>query len=164
MKAVNHLHLLKEGDDARFWSKVSVSEGCWEWLGSLSGGGYGQFYLQHNKRTANVKAHRISWALSNGQDPEDLFVLHTCDNRRCVNPAHLFLGTHQDNMEDRNRKGRQARQRGEACGTAKLTTSQVREIRNRQGAGESQRSLAKEYGVGQQTISRIVNRRRWAHI
>lgn len=89
----------------RFWQKVQHSDsGCWEWLGSRDGGGYGMF--QYGSRDSR-RAHRVAWELTNGEIPTGMFVLHSCDYPPCVNPAHLRLGTNSDNMKDmwaRNRR------------------------------------------------------------
>jgi len=92
----------------RFWSKVSCAEnGCWEWQWSVfKQTGYGQFALDSK---TPVNAHRMSWELVNGTIPTGLHVLHKCDNRKCVNPEHLFLGTDKDNMLDKKQKGRTSR-------------------------------------------------------
>ena len=84
--------------EGRFWSKVdkSCSSGCWKWLATLSGAGYGQFRV-HSRW---VGAHRVSWQLSYGDIPEGKLVLHKCDVKNCVNPDHLYIGTHPDNRED----------------------------------------------------------------
>ena len=88
---------------SRFWIRVAlVDGGCWEWRGTTDPDGYG--ILHRGKR--KVRAHRISWQMANGPIPAGLSVLHRCDRRSCVNPAHLFLGRQRDNMADRHRKGR----------------------------------------------------------
>jgi len=92
----------------RFWAKVNkdAPNGCWEWHSSLTGGGYGAFFVHHPDKREIVRAHRFSWELANGSIPNGLWVLHKCDNRICVNPDHLFLGNRSDNMIDCARKGR----------------------------------------------------------
>jgi hypothetical protein len=107
--------------------------------------------------------HRVAWFLEHGEWPDD-HVLHRCDNPGCVNIRHLFLGTHSDNMRDRGAKGRSARLAGEDNPSASLTDAQVREILQRWRDGETQRGLARVYGVGKATIGRIVHRKTWTHI
>lgn len=93
----------------RFWQKVdkNTTSGCWEWRSSIRGNGYGAFFTHlHPEGRKCHGAHRYSWGLFNGAIPEGLLVLHKCDNRICVNPDHLFLGSHVDNMQDCAAKGR----------------------------------------------------------
>ena len=130
--------------------------GCWVWKGSLANKGYGRLY--HNGE--NVFAHRFSWRLYNGPINNDLCVLHRCDNRACVNPDHLFLGTDADNCRDRHQKGRTVNVRGERHGRRKLTEQQVKAIRRSKKPGVQ---LARLYGVSDTTISKIRNRLKWTH-
>lgn len=143
---------------ARFWAKVDKSGDCWLWTASTAVG-YGQFFPA---RRTMVYAHRLSYELAFGPIPEGLQVCHTCDNRRCVNPAHFFLGTHKDNADDRERKGRSPR--GAARPNAKLDEAKVRAIRARVAVGERQAALAREYGVAAGTIQRIIERRSWKFV
>jgi len=108
-------------------------------------------------------AHRVCWELLNGPVPDGLLVCHTCDNRICVRPDHLFLGTHLTNNRDAKTKGRTAR--GARHGNVKLTAAQVLNIRARYEAGErNQHRLAEEFGVSHATISDLVLRKYWTHI
>ena len=156
----------------RFWAKVVQSEGCWRWTGSKTSG-YGE--LQRGRRVeGRVRAHRASWELHFGAIPDGLLVCHKCDNPECTNPAHLFLGTHLDNVADMVAKGRGAKgdahgsrlhpesvPRGERHGCAKLTTSQVEEIRSRPLRHGEQRQFALRFGVSEATISMVVNGMMW---
>lgn len=147
----------------RFWPKVDQRGGdvdqCWPWIAGRWPTGYGQFFMPGRGPVNNrVYAHRIAYELHYGPIPKGLFVLHRCDNRPCCNPTHLWLGTIGDNNRDRGAKGRTADQRGQANGNAKLTDEQVAEIRARYTAARGQQSaLAREFGVGQPQIWRIVN-------
>jgi hypothetical protein len=159
---------LGQTTEDRFWSKVDKSGGadaCWNWTASLTRKGYGQFSINSKPFTA----HRISYQFAVGEIPNGLFVCHTCDNRRCCNPKHLFVGTHIDNMQDMVRKGRQAVNQkggsskfGEENNQHKLTVNQVNYIRQRYAEGGIyQRELAVEMGVHVTTILRILNGKRW---
>jgi len=113
-----------------------------------------------------TKAHRFSWEMAHGPVPDDQCVLHNCpngDNPKCVNPAHLFLGTRDDNNKDKVKKGRQSRR--ELHGLSVLTSSEVEEIRSKYAnGGYLQRELASEYGVCRQAVGLIVLGKRWRAI
>ena len=156
----------------RFEAKISRCpiSGCWLWTAGINAHGYGDFWA-HGRTNA---AHRIAWELWVGQVPNGLHVLHRCDVRCCVNPAHLFLGTNADNMADRNAKQRQAFgkrngahtkpdrvRHGEAQGAAKLTEAQAIAIRN---DPRRPRFISAQYGVSRQTIHRIKRGTAWSHI
>jgi hypothetical protein len=132
-------------------TKRDNKTGCWNWAASLNTGGYSHMRL----RGTLWPSHRLSYELHRGSIPEGLCVCHHCDNRRCVNPEHLFLGTRLDNAADMVAKGRQPRSKqfGSQNGAAKLTDSEVAAIRN--AVGVLQKDLAKKYGVSRPHISQI---------
>lgn len=146
----------------RFWLKVDKRglEDCWEWKAGCDDKGYGRIYFDGKHCTT----HRVSWTLENGSIPKGMCVLHRCDNPPCVNPAHLFLGTHGDNSKDAARKGRSRAPRGENANGAKLTVADVLEIRRR--AKDASRGiktqLAREFGVTDGNIGMIIRRESWA--
>jgi hypothetical protein len=153
----------------RFWSKVhQAGAGCWLWQGAKRDG-YGRFWFRGEPQNA----HRVAWQLVRGDIPPGVFVLHRCDVRACVNPDHLFLGMHSDNMADMKAKGRAVSglvlypdraARGERVSLAKLTAADVREIRRRADNGETQRALGSAFGVDHKTIGSVLSRRTWAHV
>jgi hypothetical protein len=150
---------------ARFWAKVDRrgANECWPWLAYRNAKGYGVFQLR--SYTSRL-AHRVSWAISRGQEPK-LMVCHHCDNPPCVNPAHLFLGSPADNTRDMWSKGRGHRgggPRGETHPLHKLTATQVRDIRARCAEGERRAALASECHVSESLIDQIVWRKVWRHI
>jgi hypothetical protein len=152
----------------RFWLKVEVPAGftgCWLWTGALTRSGYGRMAVnEYGEPKRLAQAHRVAWELFNGSIPEGLNVLHQCDTPPCVNPGHLFLGTQADNVADMVTKGRHGHGRvvGEEHPRAKLSAAQVAEIRVRHAAGETGRILAREFGVGDSQMSRIVRGQSWA--
>lgn len=159
--------MLTERQHRNFWAKVRVNAdtGCWEWVGFLLSTGYGQVTVSGRKWAT----HRLAWTLANGTIAADdtyhgLCVCHRCDNRKCVSPGHLFLGSAGDNTRDAAAKGRMDPRPGERSNWARLTTSQVLEIRERVSAGETQRDLAARFGVHFATVSAIVRRKSWAHL
>lgn len=144
----------------RFWEKVTKTSTCWLWNGALLPNGYGQFGAQAIGMRGSALAHRVAYYLANKTLPPGLCVLHTCDNRRCVNPSHLVLGTNQDNTDDMMQKGRD-RVKGERHKNHKLTETQVAAIK---ADSRFQRTIAKEYGVSQALVSALKNGKRWGHL
>jgi HNH endonuclease len=150
----------------RFWLKVDTSGGiaaCWPWLGARSPLGYGRLTVRGRVEFA----HRVAWRLFRSVIPEGMHACHSCDNPPCVNPTHLFLATHAENMADKAVKKRApgASQPGEQNPLAKLTNVAIVSIRRRYATGEwTQAQLGAEYGVEQTTIGQIVRGRRWTHV
>ena len=180
---------LSSKDITRFWAKVNkdgpmmphMETPCWAWTAYIGLHGYGNFKI----RQKFFKAHRASWMIHNGGIPHNgsyhgICVCHRCDNRACVNPDHLFLGTQTDNILDMQSKGRGVQlcgdkhvsrlhpellPRGESHGRAKLTALQVGEIRAIYASGGfAQRKLAAKFGVATTLISSIILRKIWRHI
>lgn len=148
----------RSGIWSQFWARVERrgDDECWNYVGGLSKKGYGQgwFNLDRVYRTA----HRASWAIHFGP-PGDLCVCHRCDNRRCVNPAHLFLGTNAENMADMAAKGRG--QRGQTHVKARLTDDTVRAIRVASGTTAE---IARRFGVSHGTVRAVLTGRTWKHV
>ena len=144
----------------RFWPKVAVSGPleCWLWTAATNGEGYGVF----RGRQCRTSAHRTSYELAHGPIPEGLIVRHSCDNPTCVNPAHLLVGTHRDNTNDKLERERQAR--GVGTNTARLSEAEVAEIRLRVDRGEKVRGVARRFGIDHSNVSRIKNRKTWKHL
>lgn len=138
----------------RFAEKHRLSEnGCWEWTATKDAAGYGHFGIASS---VSANAHRVSYELHVGPIPEGIMVCHRCDNPSCVNPQHLFLGTGQDNMMDRQSKGRTAR--GERNGKSVITAEIARYIRR---SSRSERAIASELGVSRGTVNAVRSRRTW---
>lgn len=127
-------------------------EGCWIWNGSFAGDRYGWFW----DGSENIGAHRFSMREFNGVDVNGFQVRHTCDNPRCVNPSHLLLGSHQDNMDDKTDRKRQTR--GREVNTAKITETQAIEITQ---STKPAKAIAEEYGLHWSTVYRIRNGIYW---
>jgi len=151
---------------------VSLSTGCWNWIGQKSEHGYGIISKSSHIR-AGVKtyAHQLSWLIYNGEIPSGMFICHHCDNPACVNPNHLFLGTPQDNVDDKMRKGRHRTrvfygkehpQHGTNSPYNKLTENDVREIRKLYVEGETLRSIASKFNVVHGVINNIIQGRKWS--
>jgi len=140
----------------RFEAKFTKAEGCWLWHGATAPGGYGSFGVPGR----TTVAHRVAYELYVGTIPEGTFVLHKCDTPACVNPDHLFLGSHQDNMRDKWAKGRQSHV-GQRNPKAKLTEEDVLAIR---ADPRSYTAIAEDYPVTSTTIGGIKRRERWTYV
>lgn len=142
-----------------FWANVVKGQPneCWQWSGPCLTGGYGEFGIG---KTC-LLAHRVAWELANGKIPHGSDVLHHCDHPACVNPNHLFLGDQALNNADKCDKGRQARNRGEKGGGAKLTWKAASEIREAWSNGARQRDLAAHYGVSDAAVWLVVHNKTW---
>ena len=135
-----------------FLSKIKTSEGCCNWDGSTNGVGYGLVRY----KGVNETTHRLAYRLTKGSIPKGMEVCHKCDNRRCINPDHLFLGTYGDNSRDMVRKRR--------CRASKLSDEGVKDILKSYCKGETYNSLMTRYGVSESTVLRIIMGRRYIHL
>lgn len=151
----------------RFETKFLKGENsqCWEWTGSqFKHAGYGMFCMSGRGRRV-YSAHRIAWMMSSGQDiPAGMFICHHCDNRLCVNPNHLYLGTPRQNNLDTVKRGRANRTMGDDCSWSKITEAQVIEILKSDYPRGANAAFAKRFGVTQSQISHIRSGKRWPHV
>ena len=145
-------------DAARFWAKVAPSGDCWLWQGAtFPRNGYGSFSVAAGKprgHQAPHYAHRVAWELANGAIPAGQHVLHSCDVPACVNPAHLFLGTHRNNMEDAARKGRLHVSRPNGRTVSDESVSQIRALA---ASGVRRADLARQFGVSKTFVTLLLN-------
>jgi hypothetical protein len=135
------------------------NSGCWLWLGTTNRLGYGT--ISKRAKSNRIFAHRAAYLVAHGSIPDGLDVLHRCDVRCCVNPDHLFVGTHTDNMRDMMRKGRHRAVRGDKHGAAKVTPEIVQAIR---ASIEPRQVLAARYGISKHTVHGIRGGGTWKHV
>lgn len=157
---------------SRFWSHVDIlsDNECWNWKFYTNKSGYGRYRIGNKFYYSN----RIAWFLSNKSDPSSLLVCHSCDNPKCCNPKHLFLGTHLDNMNDSVNKGRRSvlpnnpfssnAVSGEKNPQSKLTAQDVASIRNMYKLGYRQVYISRKFNITQSNVSRIVKRETWTDV
>ena len=166
-----HGHRINDTAQKAFWNHVAIGTPgeCWIWQGHKLSTGYGSTRFQGKR----YNTHRLSWILHYGPIPDDLWVLHKCDNPSCVNPAHLFLGTPKDNTQDMVNKGRRGSggfykghpfAQGEAHHSATVNEAIVHDIRERFAQGQRVNAIAKEIGVSYATVWFIAHRKSWRHI
>src|SRR3990167_2058280 len=137
-----------------FWDKVDKTDSCWLWKVGKNKDGYGRFRFEMKIKVS----HRFAWEITFGKIPSGMLVCHKCDNPPCVNPSHLFLGTHKDNAIDKSQKGRGYNRSGENNGMCKLKFTAIKKVRSLYKSGKyRQKELADSFKVGQDYISRIVN-------
>ena len=145
--------------DDRFWNLVDKKDDdqCWNWIGAMCNG-YGKL----KRNGTQLLAHRVSWTAHFGMIPKGLFVCHHCDNRACVNPNHLFVGTHADNMRDAAKKGRlpgcsdESRLKQMCQNNTTLIKQDVLMIKEMFANGIKQREIAVEFGITRRSVSKIV--------
>ena len=180
MTAIRDYPVPNAAYQARFWSKVDMSAGpaaCWPWKAGKLERGYGNFWMYGKP---SWRSHRVAFVIKNGPLSSDKEVCHSCDNPSCCNPAHLFAGSHTENIVDMFKKGRgnpasgaangsikfpELLMRGEDNSAHKLTENEVIEIRLRFETGrETLRGMAREFKVSKSTIKSIVVRKTWRHV
>lgn len=147
----------------RFFEKVRKTDNCWIWTGGKYYNGYGQFFQNPNK----IVAHRFSYILHYGEISKDLMVCHKCDNRECVNPHHLFLGTQSDNIKDMVNKGRQVKTSrvGEINGNSKINEKTVKEIRRLYRETDmGARLIGLKFGLSETQTFRVIKGESWKNI
>jgi hypothetical protein len=149
--------------EERIKKHITIDDnGCWIWTGSKRNG-YGRLIVgsRSDGSRHSETAHRYSWLVFKGEIPDGHFVCHHCDNPACVNPEHLFIGTQQDNIDDREKKNRNNHFFGEHSPTCRLTEKDVVDIRQ---SNKSSRELARIYGVNKSSVQAIKNRETWKHV
>lgn len=150
-------------DKNRFLSYVSLpnENGCMIWMGVIGNCGYGQFFLLNKKA---IRPHRLSYKYFKGEFNENLFICHTCDNKKCVAPDHLFVGTPKENMTDMINKKRDIKAKGSIHYLSKLKEKDILEIRKLRQSGKTYFEISEIFNVHMQTIAAIITGRSWSHL
>lgn len=147
------------GERLRHYAPEGAPDECWVWTRALNKG-YGMISIGNGKLRG---AHIVAWELATGESlPKGMVIRHTCDNPPCTNPAHLLVGTHADNVNDRVEHGQP--NKGTDNPRAKLTDDDVRTIRRLSHSGMAQKTIAKQFGINQANVSMIVTRQTWKHV
>lgn len=160
---INDVPQLNAKQELRFRDNIIFLDNfsCWFWIGSLfENSGYGRFSIN----SVYYPSHRIMYKLQYDKDIADKLICHTCDNPTCCNPAHLFEGTHKDNIQDCIKKGRFANTKGSNNNRAKLKEPDINEIRLKNLFGATINELSKEYNVKRTAISYIISGKSWIHV
>lgn len=154
------MHVSNENFQALKAKTQESPSGCWEWTGGMHGVGYGSCSAKFG---GGSYAHRSMFVAVHGAIPEGMYVLHKCDNRKCINPDHLFAGTHHDNIKDMHAKGRQrgGSMPGDKNPSAKLTHDDVTMVRQAREAGVQKKVIEQEFGISETQYYRIVKGRSW---
>ena len=140
----------------KFMKKFTVTAlGCWDWSGRIPSNGYGTIHFKGK----TYRAHRVSMMVMRNEDPGELYVCHKCDNKKCVNPDHLFLGTSSENLMDASRKGRIAF--GSRSGNSKLSEKDIVAIFEMEKSGKNAREISEMFPVSQSQICRILTNKTW---
>lgn len=165
--------LTRRQPERRWFHRIEVcchghpcADCCWEWTGSKNEHGYGRSAVNINATRKETYVHRAVWSLIHQKSvPSGMEICHTCDHRACCNPAHLWLGTHQENIQDRVAKGRGGDiPRGEASASAKLTEAGVEEIWSLSKSGMNQRDIARHFAISQVSVHYVLTRQTWRHV
>lgn len=139
---------------------IETTDSCWEWTGSLSAGGYSQLQIDGEK----FYAHRISYRLFHGPIEPGRYVCHKCDNKKCINPMHLYAGLPEENTEDAMERGELKEYVADGNPAAKLTADEAKDAYERVQDGESQASVARDLGVTKSCIWTVVHGKTWASV
>jgi hypothetical protein len=159
---LNRIDLRREYVEEMLANHIINERGCWLYQGSKKDNGYGKAFLYCHAATPKRRTfstHRVSYAYYNGVDPGELSVMHTCDDPGCINPSHLELGTHAENMQDMVSKGRSTA--GEANPGSKISEVVVLAVVDRIKAGESNVSISKDLPISHAMVSLIRHKKHW---
>jgi hypothetical protein len=151
-----HRETYKEDSKKRFLEKIKIKNECWEWIRRKHRQGYGQFGYKRKY----MLAHRASWILFKGDIPENMSICHKCDNPSCVNPEHLFIGTHADNMIDAFMKNRKST-KGYKHPRSKVTNETIEKIFKLRAKGMTQLAIGLICGICQHMVSKILRKKHW---